>query len=457
MMIKRLTKGLNVSLVQQQDEDYCDDVNFFGERLSDLVLIDNIFTKFENISGAILSRSKKSKVMGLGAWRGRQVWPLQWLKVVDEAKIFGFVVFPTYKLTLQHSWEACLIGFRKTIMSWKARQLNNLSQKIQVLKIFVTSKLWYMASALPLPEKFAKKFETMMGSFLWVGRLERLQIDEVKNSLSDGGLGLPCVSSKACSLFLKQTCRILMDPDSKQYGHVKYWLGLHIREFFPVMAVGPHAEFVGPYFQHMRLLLVEALTLGDIKLDSFRSVTAKKLYEGYTSTFPPPKVIYKYDVDWPLVWERLGAVSLDPLPKEHLFSIVHNIVPNRDRLFRKMNLVNSPHCMVCGVIEDNVHIFTECVLVREAWGWLRMRLLDLLPQDCALTSNFEFINLMFVKHFWDKEIIWLLGSYIELAWAEKFQKKRKVKLNHLIGHLKLRYQANQVSRKPLLGYIANIS
>ena len=193
-----------------------------------------------------------------------------------------------------------------------------------------------------------------MGSFLWVGKLERLQVDELKNPLSAGGLGLPCISSKACSLFLKQTCRLVMDPNSKQYGHVKYWLGLHLREFFPDMAAGPHAEFVGSYFQHMRLLLVEGLTLGDIQLNGIRSVTAKKLYEGYTTTFPPPKVIYKFDVDWPLVWERLNFVSLDPLAREHLFSIVHNIVPNKVRLFSKMNFVNSSNCLMCGVKEDNV-------------------------------------------------------------------------------------------------------
>ena len=66
--------GLSVSLIQQRDEDYCDDVNFIGERVSDLLVIEEIFSNFEDISGAILSRSEKSKVMGLGAWKGRQDW-----------------------------------------------------------------------------------------------------------------------------------------------------------------------------------------------------------------------------------------------------------------------------------------------------------------------------------------------------------------------------------------------
>ena len=72
MMIRRMTKGLAVSCVQQQDDDYCDDINFVGENLSDLVIIEEVFSNFENCSGAILSRSVKSKIMGLGPWRGRQ-------------------------------------------------------------------------------------------------------------------------------------------------------------------------------------------------------------------------------------------------------------------------------------------------------------------------------------------------------------------------------------------------
>ena len=72
MMMRRMTRGLSVSLVQQRDEDFCDDVNFLGEKISDLVVIEEIFSNFGDISGAIFSRSQKSKVMGLGPWRGRQ-------------------------------------------------------------------------------------------------------------------------------------------------------------------------------------------------------------------------------------------------------------------------------------------------------------------------------------------------------------------------------------------------
>ena len=334
MMIRRMTKGLAVStVVQQQDEDYCDDINFVGEHLGDLVVIEEIFSNFEDCSGAILSRSSKSKVMGLGLWRNKEDWPFQWLKVEKMLKIFGFNISPSYKKTLQLSWDACLSSFRKTVMSWKARQLCTLIERVEVLRIFATSKVWYKASALPLPASYAKKFESLMGSFLWVGKLEKLKIDEVKNDRSQGGLGLPCVASKAKALFLKQTFRLL-DPSSKQYGHLRYWLGLHLRDYFPNMAAGPHAEIVCEYFQHLRMLLVEGFEIGDLRVNNLERVTAKELYVGYTSTFPPPKVVYKYDVDWGLVWSRLNSPVLEAGGREALFLVLHNIVPNREMVWR---------------------------------------------------------------------------------------------------------------------------
>ena len=89
------------------------------------------------------------------------------------------------------------------------------------MRLFGTSKLWYKASAIPLPSNFAKKFESAIFRFLWIGKLEKLKLDEVKNPTLSGGLNLPVIS-KADSLFLSQTCRLLTNPDSKQYKHIQY-------------------------------------------------------------------------------------------------------------------------------------------------------------------------------------------------------------------------------------------
>ena len=135
-----------------------------------------------------------------------------------------------------------------------------------------------------------------------------------------------------------------------------------MKDIFPDMGVGPHAEILSPYFQHMKALLSGAVILGDIDVVKLKLVTAKSLYLGFTSTFPPPKIVYKYDVDWSCVWSRQQNSVLDIMGKEILFLIVHNIIANKDRVF-KFNMTASPNCTLCGVVQDNVHLFCECVNV----------------------------------------------------------------------------------------------
>ena len=38
---------------------------------------------------------------------------------------------------------------------------------------------------------------------------------------------------------------------------------------------------------------------------------------------------------------------------------------------------------------------------------------DYLLQDGGQTSNVEFINLMFASSFFDSEIVWLIGVYVQ--------------------------------------------
>ena len=63
---------------------------------------------------------------------------------------------------------------------------------------------------------------------------------------------------------------------------------------------------------------------------------------------------------------------------------------------------------------------------------------------------------MFEKNVMDLEMTWLVGIAVSFIWTEKIIKKRKVKLDHLIGHLQLQYRANQYSKNPRLGHIIGI-
>ena len=81
----------------------------------------------------------------------------------------------------------------------------------------------------------------------------------------------------------------------------------------------------------------------------------------------------------------------------------------------------------------------------------------MLPTECAVTSNFEFLNLMFERHLMDNEAVWMIGGYLEFVWMEKLVKHKIVRLDHLIGYLQLKFKTNQFSKKPVLGHIVGLN
>ena len=117
------------------------------------------------------------------------------------------------------------------------------------------------------------------------------------------------------------------------------------------------------YFLHMKALLIGGIVLGEIQVSNLKKTSAKTLYAGFSSSFPPPKIVYKFDFDWSQVWKRLQSPMLEPRAREVLFMLINNIVANRDRLFNKFHMVQSPNCVHCNVLHDNVHLFCECILV----------------------------------------------------------------------------------------------
>ena len=66
------------------------------------------------------------------------------------------------------------------------------------MKVFALSRVYYVASILPISVTMVKKFEKEIGMFVWnrSGKILRVKLDEIKNSPEKGGLGLPCLALK---------------------------------------------------------------------------------------------------------------------------------------------------------------------------------------------------------------------------------------------------------------------
>ena len=112
LSVRRQVSGIRVGGFMQIDEDYADDVEILVDKDEDIVLVDEIFKKFELCSGAKLSRSNKSKILGLGIWQNRTNWPFPWLRTEEELKVFGVFIRRSFGETLQRNWSDLVGKFR---------------------------------------------------------------------------------------------------------------------------------------------------------------------------------------------------------------------------------------------------------------------------------------------------------------------------------------------------------
>ena len=140
----------------------------------------------------------------------------------------GWCSPPLYSTTLSCVWEEVLGGFRGAIYAWKERKMDSMFQKAEVARASSQSKLWYVSQVLPLPTAIAKKIGSLLSSFLFAGKPERLKMDKLFNKPAKGGLGLLDDKKKADSLFLKQLTRMLLRDKERAYQHLSYWLGAHL-------------------------------------------------------------------------------------------------------------------------------------------------------------------------------------------------------------------------------------
>lgn len=108
--------------IDQKLLGYADDTNVIIRDDRSVVEVINVIDKFESASGSKLNRNNKTKIFGVGRWKGRQQWPVSWLKVeTDFMYTLGIYHGNDYASTLEKNWSlihtniqshfrCCLIG-----------------------------------------------------------------------------------------------------------------------------------------------------------------------------------------------------------------------------------------------------------------------------------------------------------------------------------------------------------
>ena len=114
--LPRVTLTQNPGSYTERGPGFADDYGIVTTNEQDLKTVDEMSKRYEEQSGALLSRNNKSKVIFLGALKNptkRPALPVQYLKEVTECKVFGFIVKDTVQETIERTWQSRLNNMRQ--------------------------------------------------------------------------------------------------------------------------------------------------------------------------------------------------------------------------------------------------------------------------------------------------------------------------------------------------------
>ena len=398
--LNEIIRGFPVGLAVVRTGGFMDDISVASTDVKDVTVVNDTFQEFEQLSGTMLSRSKKTKIMGFGGWQGRTEWPVPWMQAQDSLRILGIMFSPDLDTTIRNTWSGVLGSIRSTVQRWIGDRRWTVSGKVHIIHTFILSKAWYVAQLLPPDQKVCDEVERSVSHYLFHDQVERISLSQLYTKQENGGLALVNFQAKCQALLAKTVDRGL----TSQSEHLRYWLAVSLRDVLNV--VGPRAEVPTRYFKQLAELYKELVEVEQPR-------TAKRIYQHYMTT-PPPSRMEELGLDVGVGCTRL-YISGDPQLVDVVFKIMSGILPTKQRLHRlNPRRWDSEMCSSCGVPGDVVHLFKDCTSTQENWRWM-MGLIQALEPRVVFNPS-DILNLQYPRSNSELEIGYLVLMVLNQIW-----------------------------------------
>ena len=181
-------------------EGYADDTNIIFADDQSIIEALKLVSDFETTTGASLILSK-TKVFGIGQWKGRTSWPIANIHVQTESMS---VLGVTFSNNFEEATNMCWANV-KTRISNKMRSMYNrnltLFQRSLIVNSLLTSQIWYYAQTYPLSLKWSKGINSLLYKFIWITNTEPIARSTLTLDRKLGGLSAINIQIKSESIF----------------------------------------------------------------------------------------------------------------------------------------------------------------------------------------------------------------------------------------------------------------
>ena len=156
--------GINISKRGQRISvlAYADDITVFITRCEDREKVNQARWTYERATGAQLNPNK-SRALAVRGWTV-PITPLG-IDLLPQVKILGVTFGSTVDATVQESWSTETNAVRMQARQAYARHLC-LAHRVEYVKTYLLSKIWYLAQVLQPPTRHIQQFPTTCTWFI---------------------------------------------------------------------------------------------------------------------------------------------------------------------------------------------------------------------------------------------------------------------------------------------------
>ena len=440
--IRRTTSIIGYPIPHSEEEvklsQYADDTESITTDKRSILTTQNIFTAFEPASGYGLHPGKTKGMSIMTDDIPELPANIKW-NDPNGMKIRGINFFRDPQRTIASNWTKALKEVETAMLMQKYRILS-LKGKVMILNSKILSKVWYLSTVFPIPDKDKVNLEFSLFEFLWDYKsgpepIKRIVIHMPKE---EGGLGLINLRTQGEALRLKYFFEIPRQIVTHKWVYfARYWIGNRIVKFneeWTHLRDNTTPSYNLLYRKnvphHYRILLEDANKSCKeiLKLDD---ITTKGIYTIIRKNIPKPEItaettwsnkhyLRRITLNWKKLWKHQYRSYCVGKPNDTLYKVMHNALPTKAKIKRNRSKTSNktvPYdakCCLCEKSDETLmHLFAQCKFSQEIWKSYKDVFKKLLPTIPFVYEHVTLtINLLTVKDKNISKLILTLTTYI---------------------------------------------
>ena len=378
---------------------YADDTTVIALSDSAILEVFRVYALFEAGTGSKLNLSKCGGLW-LGPWRFRTNPPvdIQWSS--DKLKVLGILI--GYGDMGEANWRPRVEAFCRCIDAWRSRALS-YSGRAVVLNLLALSRIWYVASVVPMPDSIKSELTTRIFNFFWAGKRDLVARKVLHHTRQQGGFSVVSVEFKLHSLLAQWFRRFGISPGA--------WVSLLTFWCFDRFGVPPLAVLSHPSAYAITTLpaffcrcfqawiaLDGSVSGGDPVVGSaasggpfpVSSMSTKACYDLLLSLNPArPHCVGKFlplfgPWEWSSTWTSLFFMPLDRQVIDLNWRLAHGVLYTAERL-ASFGYQLQLACFCGHHLESYDHLFFHCPLAQSGLAWVQTLLSRACPSGPSFT------------------------------------------------------------------------